>query len=115
EIVRRVSEYDLGLCVIEPSSYNNLMMLPNKLFEYIQAGLAVCIGPSPAMIELVVRYRVGAIATSFEPRDVAATLDRLTWPEIRRMQSAARRAATELNADVEMGKLVTLYEGLLEG
>jgi len=114
EIVQCVSEYDVGLCVIEPSTYNNLMMLPNKLFEYIQGGLAVCVGPSPAMVELVQRHRVGIVTRSFEPSDLAEALNRLTWQQIGEMKKAARGAATVLNADVEMAKVVVLYQQLLD-
>lgn len=115
EIVRTVSEYDLGFCVIEPTTYNNLMMLPNKLFEYVQAGLALCVGPSPAMVDVVQQHGVGVVAPSFEPRDVAETLNRLTASQIAGMQRAARRAAAVLNADVEMGKVIALYDRLLRG
>jgi glycosyltransferase involved in cell wall biosynthesis len=114
EIVERVAAYDVGLCVIDPSTYNNLMMLPNKLFEYIQAGLAVCVGPSPAMVELVQRYGVGVVAPGFAPADIARTLDRLTPEGIATMRRAARLAATELNADVEMAKVVDIYRRLLD-
>jgi glycosyltransferase involved in cell wall biosynthesis/O-antigen/teichoic acid export membrane protein len=115
EIVATVAQYDLGFCVIAPSCYNQLMMLPNKLFEYIQAGLAVCVGPSPAMADLVGRYNVGLVTPSFSPSEVAATLNRLTDPDLRKMQHAARQAAAVLNADVEMAKIVGLYHGLLGG
>jgi glycosyltransferase involved in cell wall biosynthesis len=107
-----VADYDMGLCVIQPATYNTLMMLPNKLFEYIQAGLAVCVGPSPAMVEVVQRFKVGVVAPSFKPRDVAAALDRLTVDEVQAMRSAAVHAARTLNADVEMHKIVDLYGGL---
>jgi glycosyltransferase involved in cell wall biosynthesis len=112
EIVRTVAAYDIGLCVIQPITYNTLMMLPNKMFEYIQAGLAVCVGPSPAMASVVRRFNVGVVAPSFSPHDVAATLDRLTVDEIQAMRSAAVHAARTLNADVEMHKIVDLYGGL---
>jgi len=112
DIVRTVAEYDIGLCVIQPITYNTLMMLPNKMFEYIQAGLAVCVGPSPAMVEVVRRFGVGVVAASFTPRDVAATLDRLTVDQVEAMRTAALRAARTLNADVEMHKVVDLYDGL---
>lgn len=112
-IVRTVAAYDLGLCVIQPACYNQLMMLPNKLFEYIQAGLAVCVGPSPAMADIVRRHGVGVVAPSFAPRAVADTLNRLTLQDIAAMQRAARRASAVLNADIEMGKVVALYRRLL--
>lgn len=108
-IVPTVSEYDVGLCVIEPSSYNTLMMLPNKFFEYIQAGLAVCVGPSPAMRSVVCEYGLGVVTATFEPADVAAALNRLTDGDLAQLKESARRAASVLNADVEMGKLLEVY------
>ena len=113
QIVPTVAEYAMGLYVLTPTSYNNLVNLPNKFFEYVQAGLALCVGPSPAMAELVERYGLGVCAPSFAPADVAATLNRLTEPQLRAMQGAARRAAAVLNADVEMAKVVALYRRLL--
>lgn len=113
EIVRTVAAYTMGLPVIEPSTYNNLMMLPNKFFEYVQAGLALCVGPSPAMVALVERYGMGVSAPSFEPRAVAATLSALTPERIAAMRRAARAAAGVLNADIEMGKIVEMYRRLL--
>jgi glycosyltransferase involved in cell wall biosynthesis len=109
DIVRTVAEYDMGLCVIQPVTYNTLMMLPNKLFEYIQAGLAVCVGPSPAMVEIVQRYRLGICAPGFEPRDIASTLNSLTLAEIGAMRIAAQAAAVTLNADVEMAKITAIH------
>ena len=75
-------------------------------------GLGVCVGPSPAMVNVVERHQVGVVSPSFEPRDVASALNRLTLDDIRAMRAAARRAARTLNADVEMGKVVELYNGL---
>jgi hypothetical protein len=113
DIVRAVADYDLGLCVIQPRTFNTLMMLPNKLFEYIQAGLPVCIGPSPAMIDLVRSRHVGVVTPGFSSEDIARTLDGLTNENLAAMRSAAQRAARTLNADVEMGKIVDLYDLLL--
>lgn len=114
EIVRTVAEYDIGLCVITPTTYNFLMMLPNKLFEYIQAGLAVITGPSPAMMEVVRPHGIGICTPSFEPRAVAEALNQLTAEEIEQFRKASRAAASTLNADVEMAKIVAIYQELLE-
>lgn len=114
EIVRTVAEYDIGLCVITPSTYNFLMMLPNKLFEYIQAGLAVIVGPSPAMVDVVRPHGLGVCVPSFEPRDVAEALNQLTVDKIELFRKASRIASRTLNADVEMAKIVAIYQNLWE-
>ncbi len=113
EIVPRISEYDIGFCFIYPSNYNYRVSLPNKLFDAIAAGLAVLIGPSPAMVEVVKEHQVGWVAPSFEPQALAATLNQITVEDLVMRQSASREAAKKLNADTEMGKLVQVFERLL--
>jgi hypothetical protein len=53
-------------------------------------------------------------SAGFEASDVAATLNRLTVADICGMREAARRAAANLNADIEMNKILALYQRLLE-
>lgn len=113
EVVRRISEYDMGFYLLTPSSYNNRVALPNKLFDFIAAGLAVCVGPSPAMAELVRQSGCGCVSPSFEPRDVAETLNSLDAGRLTAMQNASREAARQFNADKEMGKVLALYDQLL--
>jgi hypothetical protein len=113
EIVRRISRYQMGFCFVAPTNYNNLICLPNKFFDFIAAGLPVCIGPSPSMAEIAQSYGFGCVADSFEPKDIAASLNRLSAERLVEMKKAARTAAEQINADREMGKLVDLYQRLL--
>ncbi len=108
EIVQRISEYDMGFYLLDPNSYNNRVALPNKFFDFIAAGLAVCIGPSPSMAEMVVRYGLGCVAPTFKPHDVADMLNNLTKQEILKMRLASREASKKINAEIEMGKLIDL-------
>jgi glycosyltransferase involved in cell wall biosynthesis len=114
-VLARVAEFDMGLCYIAPTLFSYLVSLPNKFFDFIAAGLPVCTGPSPSMAEIVNAYGLGCVARSFEARDVAAALNGLTAAQFAAMREGARRAAREINAEREMGKLVSLYEGLLSG
>lgn len=109
EIISRISEYDVGFCLIAPTNYNYFVSLPNKFFDYIVAGLPVCVGPSPSMVEIVRKYGLGCIAPSFDPHDVAELLNNLTADQISMMRLASQRAAQEVNADKEMRKLLELY------
>ncbi len=115
QIVQRIAEFDIGFTVLPPQSFNDQMALPNKFFECIGAGLAICAGPSPAMAHIVEQHRCGVVAPSFEPAAIAATLNRTSIEEWRAMQRNAREAAKVLNADHELEKLVQLYAALFNG
>jgi glycosyltransferase involved in cell wall biosynthesis len=113
DVVRRLVEFDMGFCYIAPTNYNYLVSLPNKFFDFIAAGLPVCTGPSPSMAEIVNSYKLGCVASSFEPEDLASALNSLSAGNIAAMRAGARAAAKEINAEHEMAKLVELYERLL--
>jgi hypothetical protein len=113
EIVNTLRAYDVGFCIIQPTNYNYLMALPNKLFEFLAAGLAVCVGPSPVMAEVVNSYQCGVVAADFSPGAIADVLNRLSIEEITAMQQAAKVAARSVNADTEMAKVLRIYSNLL--
>jgi hypothetical protein len=49
QIVPTISRYDNGVCLLPSSTRNLGLTLPNKLFEFIQARLAVAVNPNSAM------------------------------------------------------------------
>ena len=114
QIVSRIAPFDMGFYLLQPTNYNNSVALPNKVFDFIHAGLAVCVGPSPGMAAFVREWQCGVVAPSFEPVEVAATLNRLGVEEIRAMRQAARVAAAHVNAQTEMRKVVELCNRLLK-
>lgn len=113
EVVTRIAQYDVGFYILPPAGYNEAAALPNKFFDFVNAGLAVCTGPSMEMARLSEQYGFGIVAPSFDPAAVAQTLNRLTAEDIDRMKRNALAARRSLNADVEMGKLLAVYERLL--
>lgn len=115
EIVTAIAKYDVGAFILEPTNFNYRMALPNKLFDFIAARLAVCVGPSPAMADLVRRHGCGVVAPTFNPEDVARVLNALSTDDLLAMREASGRASSVLNADVEMGKLLDLYARLFQG
>jgi hypothetical protein len=112
EIVGRISEFDVGFYLLPFASFNQEAALPNKFFDFVAAGLAVCVGPSPEMARLARQYGFGVVAPSFEPAEVAEILNDLTAEDVHRMRANAIKARDTLNADVEMGKLMALYDDL---
>ena len=100
-----LSNYDIGFYYTRPSSFNLLHCLPNKFFEFIQARLAVAIGPSPDMASLVREYDCGVVASSFSISEMAAAINSLTVEDIWRYKTNACRAARVLNHETEVHKL----------
>jgi len=112
-LIPSTNAYDLGVFLCPPTTFNLRHALPNKLFEFIQARLAVAIGPSPEMQAVVERHGCGAVAPDFEPRSLAATLNSLSAESIRGMKARAHEAAAVLHAGTTGRELLTELERLL--
>lgn len=83
---------DLGACLIEPLTESLRLSLPNKLFEYLAAGVPVLASPLPE-IQRVVDLGVGVLADPADPAAVAGALRRALAPERRARWAAAAPSA----------------------
>ena len=113
-IVSRISEFDMGFYLLPPICFNQAAALPNKFFDFIAAGLAVCIGPSPEMARMIGQYGFGVVAADFTPYAAAQALNALSTADVNDMKTVAIECHQTLNADVEMARLVDLYMDLTQ-
>ena len=112
EIHRMLTQYDAGLAFFRDRTFNLRHAMPSKFFEYLQAGLAVVVGPSPDMVGVVRRYDCGAVAESFAPSALTAAVASFSADRLREMQEHALLAAESLCVEVEYDKMQELVEGL---
>lgn len=99
EVIKTINQYDIGVFLIPPVNFNYANTLPNKLFDFIQARLAVAIGPTPEMAEIVKQYKNGVVADDFNPKSLAAKLNELTEIDIRTLKNNSGKAASVLNSE----------------
>ena len=114
EITASISKYDIGLYPLPPASFNQRMALPNKLFEFIQARLAVAIWPSPEMACVVNKYDCGVVADDFTLEAMAEKLNGLTRDEIIRFKGNSHKAASVLCAETNRELFLRIVRDLLE-
>ncbi|MGO4384593.1 glycosyltransferase [Specibacter sp. RAF43] len=102
ELVATLSEYDVSVVFLPPTNFNLKNALPNKFFEAVQARIGLIIGPSPAMVDLVDQYGLGAITDDFSPESLRRTLYALTPEQIASWKQSADRAARPLSAEAQV-------------
>jgi hypothetical protein len=108
EIVAKIAQYDMGLYILAPVTFNDQHALPNKFFDFIGAGLAIAIGPSPNMAKMINQHGMGWIADDFEPETMAKLLNSLSLDEIKAKKAASLELRRTLTSETEMGKMVDL-------
>lgn len=108
-----INSYDIGVFLLPDSNFNLRYALPNKFFEFVQAGLGVAVGPSCEMARLVNEYGVGVVSNSFDPKDLAGCLMRVDKEDVERFKVAAHGAALELSYERDGAVLLEEIERLL--
>ncbi|MGI8574484.1 MAG: hypothetical protein ACR2MA_03900, partial [Egibacteraceae bacterium] len=113
DIVRFANGYDVGVFLLPPRNFNYAHALPNKLFEFIQARLAVAIGPSPEMARVVREWECGVVAADFAAMSLAQKLSALDPNAITGYKQRSHAAAAALNAETNTELLHRMAEQLI--
>jgi glycosyltransferase involved in cell wall biosynthesis len=99
------NRYDVGVHVLPPVNVNHVHALPNKLFEYLQARLAIVVGPSPEMAALARETGAGVVAGGFGEQALRGALAELTPERITTLKAAAHAAAERWTAEAGQATL----------
>lgn len=113
QIVPAANRADIGYFVQGDFSPQKRFTLPNKFFEYVMAGLCLCVADLPEMAALVRRHDMGSLVASTDPVTIAAAINALTRPQIDAAKRAAILASQELAWEREQERLLALTEALL--
>lgn len=108
-IQKTINTYDIGLYLIFPTHLNNTYALPNKIFEFIQGRVAIVIGPTPAMADIVYKYKLGKVSEDFTAVSLASTIQKISVAEIDQYKLNTNIAAQERNSEkniIEIRKIV---------
>jgi glycosyltransferase involved in cell wall biosynthesis len=114
EVMQHAAGADVGLVPYRNTCLNNYLSLPNKLFEYLAAGVPVVASDFPELRRVVRGEEVGATCDPDDPADIArAIAEVIRDPEWHRALSAnARRAAERFTWERERPKLLKIMDDL---
>ncbi len=113
QIIPAANAADIGYFVQDDYSPQKRFALPNKLFEYVMAGLALCVADLPEMASLVRQYNLGQLVPHCEPQTIAETINALSRSDIDRYKRASVAAASVLNWETEQRRLLDLVNSLV--
>ena len=114
DLVEHIASASVGVAIYQFTSLNNYYASPNKLYEYMHAGLPVVSSDFPALKEIVEGYQLGRPFDPEVPEDIASSINDVLSDERKydEMRKNALEAAKIFNWENESSKLLATYERL---
>lgn len=112
-IPQMVNNFDLGVFLLQPRTFNARAALPNKFFENVQGRVGQVITPTSEMQHLVNEHHLGKVSHAFDATSVAEALESLDSETAFRFKLAAEKSARALSWENFSPRIHNLIEETL--
>ena len=114
-----VGSADVGVVAFQATTRNNVLGTPNKLFDYLVAGVPVVVSDFPEMRTIVERVGGGQTCDPSDPRSISIAIDRIlsrpTDEQRADRQRLARDAGEQFAWSIQAARLVDTVRTAIEG
>jgi len=106
---------DLGLTLDKDTNINYRFSLPNKLFDYIYAGVPVLASNLVEIKSIIEKFRIGDCILNHDPKHIASKMTEIINDEsmLLEWKKNCKIAAEKLNWENEEKQLVAVYSKFL--
>lgn len=109
ELLEYTIDADFGLCFLNDDCLNHCYALPNKIFEYLMAGVPVVVNNLVEVRQIIERYAAGLIVNDISVPALVAALKAL--PEFKRTHFLT--CLPELRATYNWEQQAKVWEGIM--
>lgn len=113
DMVRAAREFDIGILALPNHSKHNAFALPNKLFEYAMAGLALCMTDLPEMARLIREHGLGVTIDTVSAKSIADAINALSVEDIETCKRNSLKAAKLLSWDEAGKSIISTYSRVI--
>ena len=105
----------IGVAVPEKEGLNQYLALPNKLFDYIHAGIPQVTVDYPEYRKINSQFEIAVMLEDISPKRIAEALNNLLMDDVlyKRLKENCLKAREVLNWQQEEKKLVSFYHTIL--
>ena len=112
DVLKYASPCDAGIMAIQPSCKSYYYCLPNKFFQFAQLQKPIIASNFPELTKLINEYNLGATFNPENPKEIAASVNRLFTDDFKITDKDHQRFIETFNWKNEEKKLLKLIKGL---
>jgi glycosyltransferase involved in cell wall biosynthesis len=106
ELKKLTQRVHLGVSLDKPLHLNYTLSLPNKLFDYIHAGVPVLVSNLIEPARIVNEFQVGEIVEDVTPKSIAKGIEKiLNSPSYESYRDATKKAKSALHWQADFDKI----------
>ena len=111
DLMQYTANADIGLTLDKDSNLNYKYSLPNKLFDYINAGIPILATPLPEIKKIIDQYKIGDFIPSHDPKGIAKKVNEIIESKaiIAHWKKNINFAARDLSWEIEEQVLKQVY------
>lgn len=109
DLLRYTASADVGIISTQNLCLNNWFCMPNKLFEYIQAGIPILCNNLHDCEIIIEDYGIGRIIPEYTQEHLTAQLFAMHTEDRARYTAGLKKAQSAFHWDQEAEKLRTIY------
>jgi glycosyltransferase involved in cell wall biosynthesis len=113
EVLDYTSSADVGISLIENTCLSYSLCMPNKLFEYVMAGLPVIASNMPEMANFVRENGVGVIARDENAASLGEAIQELVAMNLSKLKTNAAIAGRRFCWETQETVMLTAYKEML--
>lgn len=112
QVIQAISFADVGVAPIENTCQSYFYSLPNKVSEYLLAGLPIAVSNFPDMARIVNEYQVGEVFDPEDPGDIATAINKIlnSKEKYAALKRNVKKFAMNNHWEIEVKKLLDLYK-----
>lgn len=105
---------DIGFNLLEPLNLSKQMASPNKLFEYIQAGIAVIGSDTIENKKIITAYDIGLVTKTTVP-DLTTIICSLTSEKLNEFKRNCKKINSNFSWESQEEMLVSVIQNMFDG
>lgn len=114
ELTKSATFADIGVIMYKADCLNNLYASPNKLFEYINAGLAILCNNLPFVANIVETRKLGICVEKVDAKTLAEAIGRFNKERIELFKKNANLVSNVFTWENQEPKILEIYDRVLK-